>query len=56
MAELASVRTDIIMDYGPMLRAAIHTNHCHRFGLRNQQSYIWLEGTHGAIKITWGCS
>ena len=54
MEELASVRSDIIMDYGDRLRASIHTAHCHRFGLRHQQSYIWLEGTRGAIKITMG--
>jgi predicted dehydrogenase len=54
MEELASVRTDIIMDYGDRLRASIHTAHCHRFGLRHQQSYVWLEGTQGAIKITMG--
>ncbi len=54
MAELSSVRSDIIMDYGNDRRASIHTAHCHRFGLRNQQSYVWLEGTRGAIKITMG--
>jgi predicted dehydrogenase len=54
MAELASVRTDIIMDYEGYRRASIHTNHSHRFGLRRQQSYLWLEGTQGAIKITMG--
>ncbi|HEY4150959.1 MAG TPA: Gfo/Idh/MocA family oxidoreductase [Chitinophagaceae bacterium] len=54
MAKLSSVRSDIIMDYGNDRRASIHTAHCHRFGLRNQQSYVWLEGTRGAIKITMG--
>jgi predicted dehydrogenase len=54
MDDLASVRTNIIMEYEGYRRASIHTNHCHRFGLRNQQSYVWLEGTHGAIKITMG--
>ncbi len=54
MKELASVRTNIIMDYGDMVRANIFTNHCHQFGYRNQQSYIKFEGTKGAIKINLG--
>jgi len=54
MPELASVRTSIIMDYGPMIRANILTNHSHDFGLRQQHSYIKLEGTRGAIKIKLG--
>ena len=54
MRELASVRSNIIMDYGNMIRANILTNHCHQFGLHNQQSYIKFEGTKGAIKIKLG--
>jgi predicted dehydrogenase len=54
MKELASVRTNIIMNYGEMIRANILTNHCHCFGLVNQHSYIKLEGTTGAIKIKMG--
>lgn len=54
MRELASVRTSIIMDYGAMVRANILTNHCHDFGIQNQQSYIKFEGTRGAIKIKMG--
>lgn len=54
MNELASVRTNIIMDYGDMVRANILTNHCHQFGYQNQQSYIKFEGTKGAIKINMG--
>jgi predicted dehydrogenase len=54
MKELASVRTNIIMDYGDMVRANILTNHCHQFGYQNQQSYIKFEGTKGAIKINLG--
>jgi predicted dehydrogenase len=52
--QLASVRTNIIMDYGSMIRANILTNHCHQFGLYNQHSYIKFEGTKGAIKIKLG--
>jgi predicted dehydrogenase len=54
MNELASVRSNIIMDYGDMIRANILTNHCHIFGHDKQQSYIKFEGTKGAIKITLG--
>lgn len=54
MPELASVRSNIIMDYGTLVRANILTNHCHQYGLHNQQSYIKFEGTKGAIKIKLG--
>jgi predicted dehydrogenase len=54
MPELASVRTSIIMDYGPMIRANILTNHSHDFGMQQQHSYVKLEGTRGAIKIRLG--
>ncbi|MDN3669560.1 Gfo/Idh/MocA family oxidoreductase [Echinicola jeungdonensis] len=54
MAQLASVRSNIILDYGEMVRANIITNHAHDFGLKNQHSYIKLEGTKGAIKIELG--
>ncbi len=54
MEKLASVKSNIIMDYGDMVRANILTNHCHLFGMQNQQSYIKFEGTKGAIKIKLG--
>ncbi len=54
MAELASVKSNIIMDYGDLIRANILTNHCHRFGSQHQQSYVKFEGTRGAIKIQMG--
>jgi len=54
MMQLASVRSNIIMDYGDWIRANILTNHVHKFGLHNQQSYIKFEGTKGAIKIKMG--
>lgn len=54
MMQLASVRSNIIMDYGDRIRANILTNHAHKFGLHNQQSYIKFEGTKGAIKIKMG--
>ncbi|MFV0607345.1 MAG: Gfo/Idh/MocA family protein [Niabella sp.] len=49
--QLASVKTNIIMDYGDWVRATIHTNHNHDFGYRNQDSYIKIEGTQGAVKM-----
>ncbi|THU31188.1 Gfo/Idh/MocA family oxidoreductase [Niastella caeni] len=54
MDQLASVRSNIIMDYGDLVRANILTNHCHQFGLEQQQSWIKLEGTQGAVKIEMG--
>src|ERR1700759_1026118 len=54
MKNLASTRSNIILDYGDTLRANITTNHGHEFGLRHQESYIKWEGTQGAIKIRAG--
>jgi predicted dehydrogenase len=54
MRELASVRSNIIMDYGDMVRANILTNHCHVYGSQKQQSYIKFEGSKGAIRVTLG--
>lgn len=47
-------RTNIIFDYGRMLRANVETNHHHKYGLRHQESYVKWEGTKGAIKVTMG--
>ena len=52
--QLASVRSNIIMDYGEMVAASIHTNHCHNYGRPEQQSYIKIEGSKGAVKISFG--
>lgn len=54
MQQLASVRSNIIMDYGEMIAANILTNHCHNYGTPKQQSYIKIEGSKGAIKINFG--
>lgn len=54
MPQLASVRSNIIMDYGDLIRANILTNHCHIYGTAKQQSYIKIEGSKGAIKINFG--
>lgn len=54
MKELASVKSAIIMNYSEMKRATIITNHCHVYGLNQQQSYLKFEGTKGAVKIELG--
>ena len=54
MSQMASVRSNIIMDYGEMVRANILTNHCHNYGIPKQQSYIKIEGSKGAILINFG--
>jgi predicted dehydrogenase len=54
MKELASVRSNIIMDYGDMIRANILVNHCHDFGSKHQCSNLKIEGTRGAINIQIG--
>jgi predicted dehydrogenase len=54
MPKLASTRSNIILDYGDMLRATITANHGHEFGPRHQESYIKWEGTRGAIKTRLG--
>lgn len=54
MPHMASVRSNIIMDYGEMIRANILTNHCHIYGTPKQQSYIKIEGSKGAVIINFG--
>lgn len=54
MPALASVKSNIIMDYGDTIRANILTNHCHNYGMPKQQSYIKIEGNNGAVIINFG--
>ena len=54
MDRLASTRSNLILDYGDMVRANVTTNHGHEFGLRHQESYVKWEGTEGAIKTRLG--
>ena len=54
MPKLASTRSNIILDYGDMIRANIETNHGHEYGLRHQEAYVKWEGTKGAIKTRLG--
>lgn len=52
--KLASTRTNMVLDYGNLLRANITTNHGHVFGQKHQESYVKWEGTRGAIKARLG--
>lgn len=54
MEKLASTKSTIILDYGERIRATISTNHGHDFGPHHQESFVKLEGTKGALKITLG--
>jgi predicted dehydrogenase len=54
MEKLASTRSNLILNYGDLVRANITTNHGHEFGLRHQESYVKWEGTAGAIKTRMG--
>lgn len=51
---MTSSRSLIALDYNPMLRAHIDTNHFHRYGLQHQEAHVKWEGTSGAIKATLG--
>jgi len=53
-SNLAPTRTNIIMDYGDLVRANITTNHGHAYGQKHQESYVKWEGTRGAIKVGLG--
>jgi predicted dehydrogenase len=52
--KLHSSRSALIFDYGDWKRAAIHTNHAHDFGPDEQESYVKIEGTKGAVKFQMG--
>ncbi len=54
LLDFASVRSNIIMDYGDIIRANINTNHCHQAGEKNQESYFLFEGTRGSVKFQIG--
>ena len=47
-------RTNLIFDYGDVLRCNVETNHHHAYGLRHQESYVKWEGTRGAIMAKMG--
>jgi predicted dehydrogenase len=47
--DLAATRSNILLDYGDMIRATIHTNHGHIYGPDRQESFVKWEGSKGAI-------
>lgn len=51
---LAQVKSNMIFDYGDTLRAGIISNHNHEFGVDEQECFLKIEGTKGAIKVTIG--
>lgn len=51
---LAQVRSAILLNYGPGVRATITTNHCHDYGGQHQESYLKWEGSRGAIRARVG--
>lgn len=52
--ELASTRSTILLNYGSRKRVLVSTNHEHEFGTQHQESFILLEGTHAAARMTLG--
>lgn len=54
MMELAQTRSTVILDYGDLLRAEVHCNHGHKYGSEEQECYLKIEGSKGAIKLTIG--
>jgi predicted dehydrogenase len=53
-AQLADVKSTTILDYGDALRVVVAANHCHRGGLRHQESYLRVEGDQGIVHLTLG--
>ncbi len=51
---LAATRTQMILDYGESVRAAIATNHGHAFGRTYQDSFVKWEGPRGALRAKLG--
>ncbi len=51
---LAPTKSSILLDYGPWKRVLIATSHAHTFGPAHQHSYMQVEGTLGASRLTMG--
>lgn len=49
--ELADVRSSIILDYGDAIRCCLSLNHTHKWGTKNEQATIRVEGTRGAALV-----
>ncbi len=55
-SSLAATRSTIVLDYDQFKQARILTNHGHDYGPKQQESYLKIEGTQGAIKVQIGVS
>jgi predicted dehydrogenase len=51
---LTDTRSSIILDYGDRIRCSLVLNHTHRAGPKYRASQLVVEGTAGAVRLTWG--
>ncbi|MEO8075244.1 MAG: Gfo/Idh/MocA family oxidoreductase [Acidobacteriota bacterium] len=51
---LTDTRSSIILNYGERIRCSLVLNHTHRAGPLHRASQIVVEGTAGAVRLTWG--
>jgi predicted dehydrogenase len=54
LPRLRDTRSSIILDYGEHIRCSLVLNHTHRAGPRYRESLLLVEGTLGAVRLTWG--
>jgi predicted dehydrogenase len=54
LPRLRDTRSSIILDYGEHIRCSLVLNHTHRAGPRYRESLLMVEGTLGAVRLTWG--
>jgi predicted dehydrogenase len=54
LPRLRDTRSTIILDYGERIRCSLVLNHTHRAGPRYRESLLLVEGTLGAVRLTWG--
>lgn len=52
--KLESSRSTVLLSYGPMKRAVVHTYHGHVAPSRHEESYLRIEGTEGAAFVQMG--
>lgn len=50
----SDTRSSIILDYGNRIRCSLVMNHTHRAGPAHRASQMLVEGTGGAVRLTWG--
>jgi predicted dehydrogenase len=51
---LRDTRSTIILDYGEKIRCSLVMNHTHRAAPTYRASQLMVEGTKGAVRLTWG--